>query len=103
MNRGINCEAPDENDERKTLFLAVPWAVAFKNQPSEGYAVSLSSNVVVKVQLDAHGTPTINAPKADGDPARSCASSSARARAASPSTLPTRAPTSPTKTRATCR
>jgi YVTN family beta-propeller protein len=68
MNRGINFEVADENNEFKRLFLAVPWAVAFKNQSNEGYAVSLSSNVIVKVQLDAAGTPTINAPKAAGDP-----------------------------------
>lgn len=68
MNRGINFEVGDPADERKRLFLAVPWAVAFKNGANEGYAVSLSSNVVVKVVLDAAGTPTINAPKAAGDP-----------------------------------
>jgi YVTN family beta-propeller protein len=68
MNRGINFEVGDPTDERKRLFLAVPWAVAFKNKANEGYAVSLSSNVVVKVQLDANGTPTINAPKQAGDP-----------------------------------
>jgi YVTN family beta-propeller protein len=68
MNRGINFEVGDPADERKRLFLAVPWAVAFKNHANEGYAVSLSSNVIVKVALDADGTPTINAPKAAGDP-----------------------------------
>jgi YVTN family beta-propeller protein len=68
MNRGINFEVGDPTDERKRLFLAVPWAVAFKNNANEGYAVSLSSNVVVKVALDAEGTPTINAPKQAGDP-----------------------------------
>jgi YVTN family beta-propeller protein len=68
MNRGINFEAGDPADERKRLFLAVPWAIAFKNHADEGYAVSLSSNVVVKVTLDADGTPTVNAPKAAGDP-----------------------------------
>ena len=68
MNRGINFEVGDPADERKRLFLAVPWAVAFKNRANEGYAVSLSSNVIVKVALDADGTPTINAPKAAGDP-----------------------------------
>ena len=68
MNRGINFEVGDPADERKRLFLAVPWAVAFKNHANEGYAVSLSSNVVVKVVLDADGTPTINAPKAASDP-----------------------------------
>ena len=67
MNRGINFEVGDAADERKRLFLAVPWAVAFKNKAKEGYAVSLSSNVVVKVLLDAAGTPSINAPKAAGE------------------------------------
>lgn len=68
MNRGINFEKADEANELKRLFLAVPWAVAFKRQANEGYAVSLSSNVLVKVQLDADGTPTINAPKSADDP-----------------------------------
>ena len=68
MNRGINFEVGDPLDERKRLFLAVPWAVAFKNKANEGYAVSLSSNVVVKLALDTEGTPTINAPKQAGDP-----------------------------------
>lgn len=67
MNRGINFEVGDPKDERKRLFLAVPWAIAFKRQANEGYAVSLSSNVVVKVQLDANGTPTINAPTKAGE------------------------------------
>ncbi|HEX6704203.1 MAG TPA: beta-propeller fold lactonase family protein [Albitalea sp.] len=68
MNRGINFEVGDPADERKRLFLAVPWAVAFKAHAAEGYAVSMSSNVVVKVVLDADGTPSINAPKAATDP-----------------------------------
>ncbi len=67
MNRGINFEVADAADERKRLFLAVPWAVAFKHKANEGYAVSLSSNVVVKVVLDANGTPSINAPAAAGE------------------------------------
>ncbi len=68
MNFGINFETENPNDKVKKLFLAVPWAVAFKNKASEGYAVSLSSNVIVKVRLDANGTPTIDAPKQAGDP-----------------------------------
>jgi YVTN family beta-propeller protein len=66
MNRGINFEVADPADERKRLFLAVPWAVAFKNKSNEGYAVSLSSNALVKLTLDAAGTPSINAPTAAG-------------------------------------
>ena len=42
--------------------------MAFKNKTAEGYAVAMSSNVVVKLTLDADGTPTINAPKQPGDP-----------------------------------
>ncbi len=68
MNRGINFEVGDPADERKRLFLAVPWAVAFKNDANEGYAASMSSNAIVKVVLDADGTPSINAPKQAGDP-----------------------------------
>jgi YVTN family beta-propeller protein len=68
MNRGINFEVADPNNELKRLFLAVPWALAFKHNKSEGFAVSMSSNVIVKVKLDANGTPTINAPLAAGDP-----------------------------------
>ena len=68
MNRGINFEVGDPTDERKRLFLSVPWAAAFKNKSNEGYAISMSSNVIVKVVLDADGTPTINAPKQAGDP-----------------------------------
>ena len=67
MNRGINFESEDPADPVKKLFLAVPWAVAFKHGANEGYAVSLSSNVIVKVKLDADGTPTIDAPKQAGD------------------------------------
>src|SRR6185295_10856360 len=63
-----NFEVGDPADELKRLFLAVPWAVAFKAHANEGFAVSLSSNVVVKVVLDADGTPSVNAPKAANDP-----------------------------------
>jgi YVTN family beta-propeller protein len=36
----------------RKLFLAVPWAIAFKAQLDEGYVVSAASNVVVKVVAD---------------------------------------------------
>jgi YVTN family beta-propeller protein len=64
MNRGINFEVADPANELKRLFLAVPWAVAFKKNANEGFAVSLSSNVLVKVKLDGNGTPTTGAPAA---------------------------------------
>jgi YVTN family beta-propeller protein len=62
MNRGINFEVADPGNELKRLFLAVPWAVAFKKNSNEGFAVSLSSNVLVKVRLDLNGTPSTGAP-----------------------------------------
>jgi YVTN family beta-propeller protein len=62
MNRGINFEPAGR------VFLAVPWAIAFKHNANEGYLVSSSSNIVVKVVLDANGTPTINAPANANDP-----------------------------------
>lgn len=64
MNRGINFEPAGPNK----LFFAVPWQAAFKRHSNEGYVVSMSADVLVKVLLDANGTPTVNAPKAAGDP-----------------------------------
>jgi hypothetical protein len=64
MNRGIQFEPANE----KKLFLAVPWQIAFEHQGNEGWVVSSSSNLIVKVVLDANGPPTINAPLAAGDP-----------------------------------
>ena len=62
MNRGVQFEAAATR-----LFFAVPWAVEFKHGSNEGYAVIAGSNVLVKVDLDANGTPTIHAPTAAGD------------------------------------
>jgi YVTN family beta-propeller protein len=64
MNRGIQFEA----ESPTKLFPGVPWHIAFKHQSNEGWVVSSLSNFAVKVVLDADGTPTINAPKAAGDP-----------------------------------
>src|SRR5205823_13945612 len=48
MNRGINLEPAGPN----RVFLSVPWAIAFKPNANEGYVVSASSNILVKVTLD---------------------------------------------------
>jgi len=64
MNRGINFEPAGPSK----VFLAVPWHIAFAHGGDVGYMVSQSSNVVVKVDLDEDGTPTIHAPTAAGDP-----------------------------------
>ena len=64
MNRGINLEAASAT----RVFLAVPWAAAFEHRSNTGYVVAAASNLIVKVDLDANGTPTIHAPAAAGDP-----------------------------------
>ena len=64
MNKGINLEAASPS----RVFLAVPWAAAFAHRSNTGYVVASASNLIVKVDLDANGTPTINAPQTAGDP-----------------------------------
>src|SRR5262245_24059054 len=63
MNRGVNFEGAATQ-----LFFAVPWAIEFERGRDVGYAVIAGSNVLVRVDLDANGTPTIHAPTAAGDP-----------------------------------
>ena len=46
------------------LFVTLPWAMAFKNRADEGYVISASSNVVIKVKID----PTTGAPTVQRDP-----------------------------------
>jgi len=64
MNRGINFEPAGE----KKLFTGMPWQIAFEPNSNEGWVVAMAANIIVKVTLDAQGTPTINAPKQAGDP-----------------------------------
>lgn len=52
------------------LFLANPWAVAFKHNADEGYVVSAASDVVVKISLDSGGIPAVVSVPADGDTTR---------------------------------
>lgn len=62
MNRGINFEPAGE----QKLFIGMPWHAAFEHNSNEGYVVASAANILVKVTLDANGTPTINAPTAAG-------------------------------------
>lgn len=64
MNKGINLEAASPT----RVFLAVPWAAAFAHGSNTGYVVASASNLIVKVDLDANGAPTIHAPATAGDP-----------------------------------
>ena len=41
------------------LFLANPWAIAFKHAKNEGYVVSAASNVIVKLTLADNGVPSV--------------------------------------------
>lgn len=41
------------------LFVANPWAVAFKHNSNDGYVVSAASNVLVKITLDGNGVPSV--------------------------------------------
>ena len=66
MNRGIQFEPAGPNK----LFPGMPWHIAFKRNSNEGYVVAQAANIVVKVVLDANGTPTINAPMQAGDPGK---------------------------------
>jgi len=52
------------------LFVANPWAVAFKHASNDGYIVSAASNVLVKITLDGNGVPSVVSVPADGDTTR---------------------------------
>jgi YVTN family beta-propeller protein len=42
----------DQAEGTRKLFLAIPWAIAFKTNENIGYVVSAASNVVVKINVD---------------------------------------------------
>ncbi len=52
------------------LFVANPWAIAFKHNANEGYVVSAASDVLVKITLDDNGVPTVASVEADGGTTR---------------------------------
>jgi len=64
LNRGINFEPAGPNK----LFIGMPWYAAFAHNSNVGYVVASAANILVKVTLDANGTPTINAPTQAGEP-----------------------------------
>jgi YVTN family beta-propeller protein len=66
MNDGVNFEPVGVK-----LFNTNPLAIAFKRNANEGFAVIAATNRLLRVELDAQGVPTINAPTAPlppGDP-----------------------------------
>ncbi len=52
------------------LFVANPWAIAFKHASDEGYVVSAASDVLVKITLDDNGIPAVVTNPAEGDTTR---------------------------------
>ena len=61
MNSGVQFE-----NQNVKLFITNPIAIAFLSSGTQGWVVSAATNRIIKVQLDANGTPTINAPKFAG-------------------------------------
>jgi YVTN family beta-propeller protein len=58
LNLHLGARQPEANKTR--LFFANPWAVAFTNQRGRGaaYVVSAGSDLLVKVNVSANGTPS---------------------------------------------
>src|SRR5512138_1501986 len=67
----INLQAAVKTQTFKPkLFLANPWAIAFKHASNDGYVVSAASDVLAKISLDGNGVPSVVAVPADGDTTR---------------------------------
>ena len=52
------------------LFVANPWAIAFKHGSNDGYIASAASNVLVKITLDENGVPSVVSGPAEGETTR---------------------------------
>ena len=52
------------------LFVANPWAIAFKHGSNDGYVASAASDVLVKITLDDNGVPSVVTIPAEGDTTR---------------------------------
>ena len=52
------------------IFLANPWAIAFKHASNDGYVASAASDVLVKLTLDDNGVPGVVSLPAEGDTTR---------------------------------
>jgi hypothetical protein len=57
MNNGVQNEDP-----KVRLFITNPIAIAFERSGTEGWVVSAATDRIIRVTLDANGTPTINPP-----------------------------------------
>jgi YVTN family beta-propeller protein len=52
------------------LFVANPWAIAFKHGSNDGYVASAASDVLVKITIDDNGIPSVVTAPAEGDTTR---------------------------------
>jgi YVTN family beta-propeller protein len=52
------------------LFVANPWAIAFKHGSNDGYVVSAASDVLVKIAIDENGVPNVVTVPTEGDTTR---------------------------------
>jgi YVTN family beta-propeller protein len=68
LNKGIQFEPDVDDAQGRPLkrFVTNPYAIAFRHNSSSGYVVSAASDMIVRVDLDANGAPTIHAPAGAG-------------------------------------
>jgi YVTN family beta-propeller protein len=68
LNRGVQFEADANDAQGRPLkrFMTNPYFIAFRKGSNSGYVVLAASDQVVRLDLAADGTPTINAPAAAG-------------------------------------
>jgi uncharacterized protein (TIGR03437 family) len=57
--------AVDAQTNPAKRFITHPWAMAFKHKADVGYVISAASNIVVKVNVDSTGAPTVQTDPAD--------------------------------------
>jgi YVTN family beta-propeller protein len=70
LNNGINFETDADDAQGRPLkrFVTNPYFLAFRHQSNSGYIISAASDMAVKLDLRADGTPTINPPAGPGQP-----------------------------------
>lgn len=64
MHQAVGAQGPTV----PRLFITVPWAIAFEHSSAAGFVVAASSDIAVKVTLDAAGKPAVATEP--GDPTR---------------------------------
>ena len=68
LNNGIQNESDSDDAQGRPLkrFVTNPYFIAFRHSSDSGYIISAASDMAVKMDLKADGSPTINAPAAAG-------------------------------------